>query len=267
MALTAEDQERLDLEKKAVDEATKRYDDLISTLILIATSGRSKSEKFTLINEWKRKMSAFNNEFSSRQSELFYKKYSQQAFDEAKNLVPEIISKKKLSAPEVEELKNLSEQLRIGLNKRLGFLTEQAKQLVISEELTKIREQKIGLKNATDRTQITIKRAKPNLLFTNAKGQIVSMENVMRITIGDQLWATISSSQRSQWVRLGFRYVLHISVMDDKTTEICISLNKTKRDLLVDQLPPMHIRCRSKVKLLRDGWNKNVFLQNSSMES
>lgn len=263
MALTQADQERLALEKKAVDEATKKYDELIATLILISVSNKSKKEKFSMIDDLRKKTILFNDEFSQRQTELFYNKYTEEAFSEAEKLVPEVLAKKKLSTGQKQELESLSEQLKFGLNKRLGALTDQAKQLTVSEELANIREQKLGLKNGSSRIQITPKRSKQNLLFTNAKGQVVSMENVMRITVGDQLWASVSSSQRSEWVRLGFRYVLHISVMDERTTEICIALNKTRRDLLQDQLPPMHIQCRSTVRLLKDGWSSEAFLKNS----
>jgi hypothetical protein len=256
------DEQALD-EQKAIDEATKEYDALVATLILIATSNKSKSEKNSLINEWKTKMQSFNAEFSVRHSEVAYTKMSEEALKEAQALESSIKNvKKKLSPSQKEELKVLSEELKLGLNKRLDVLIQQAKELTIKEELVKIREGKLGMTNATDRIQLTPSRSKPNLVFTNAKGKIVSMQAVMKLTVGDQLWKTVTSSQRSQWLLLGFKYVQHLSVMDGRTTQICIDLNTTRRDLRKDQLPPMHKGCRSKVKLLKDGWNQAIFLKN-----
>lgn len=250
-------------EEKAVKEATREYDDLVATLILIATSNKTKAEKFALINKWKSRMQGFNSEFSTRHSESIYTKFADEAWKEAQELEAAIGNvKKKLLPSQQQELNNLAEQLKIGLNSRLNTLTQQAKELAISEEIAKIREGKIGMTDATERIQLTPTKSKPNLVFTNAQGKIVSMQAVMKLTVGDQLWKNVTSSQRSQWLLLGFKFVLHISVMDDKTTPICISLNKTRRDLRKDQLPPMHRGCRSGIRLLKDGFDVAIFNKN-----
>lgn len=256
------------MENKAVQEATKEYNDLVAALVLIATSNRSKTEKNSMMNDWRNRMIKFNDEFSKRTSLEFYEKAAQDALDEARELEKTIdLLKKKLTRGQQLELSNLSEQLKNGLNKRLDVLIDQGKQLALKQELTKIRETKLGITDGSDRIQLTPKKSMPNLLFTNAKGQIVNMETVMRITVGDQLWATLTSSQRAEWINLGFRFVLHVSVMDTKTSDICIALNLTKRDLKKDQLPPMHLNCRSKIKLLREGWNMRTFLKNNQKNS
>ncbi len=212
-------------------------------------------------------MKDFNDEFSTRHTELSYNKFTDHALNEAKELQNFIITKKKLTSGQIQEMENLSEQLKISLNKRLNILIDQAKELTVKQELQKIREKKLLMDDATDRIQLTPKKSLPKLLFTNTKGQIVSMEAIMKLTVGDQLWSSVTAAQRSEWILLGFRYVLHISVLDEKTTQICIKLDHTERDLLSDQLPPMHFFCRSKVKLVKDKWDSKVFLKNFSENS
>ncbi len=243
-------------------EAAHVYDDLIATFILISTSEKSRKEKFVLIEKWRNKIRTYNTKFAEEKTRQIYLKYSGDAFNEAKSFIDEIDVKKKLLIGQKEELENLAQQLEIGLNKRLDALTEQAKQLALRQDLTKIQEKKLGYKDATDRTQITPKKAVKNLLFTNKEGKIVSMQSVMKFTVGDQLWSNITTAQRTQWLLLGFIYGTHISVMDDKTTIICRSLNLTRRDLRKDKLPPMHNGCRSKIKLSKEGWDESVFLKN-----
>ncbi len=262
MAISATDQQRIDLEKKAVKEATDKYNDLIATLILISTSNKSKREKIVLINEQRTKMKSFNQEFSDQQTDIFYNKFSDNAFEEASDLINIDFSKKKLSAGQLQESQNLSDQLKLGLNKRLDVIIDQANQLTLKEELANIREKKLGMTDGSDRIQITPTKSQPNLVFTNVKGQVVAMDTVMKLTVGDQLWATTTSSQRAQWLLMGFRYATHISVLDNNTTPLCRALNGTKRDLTKDQLPPMHIACRSKIKLTKEGWSAEIFAQN-----
>lgn len=262
MAESSADKEELLAEQKAVKEATREYDDLVATLILIATSNKSKREKLALINERRSRMLDFNSEFSSRQTEQVYKKFSERALSEAEALISEIDVKKKPLPIQQEEAKNLSEELKIVLNKRLDTLIDQAKQLTIKEELQRIRQQKLGIQSSSERLQITPKKSVQNLVFTNSKGQVVSMEAVMKLAVGDQLWSIVTSSQRTEWLLLGFRYVIHISVIDDHTTLICEKLNRTRRDLKKDPLPPMHGWCRSRVKLSKEGWSREIFTQN-----
>lgn len=254
--------EAIQAEQKAVKKATQQYDDLVAALVLIATSNRSKSEKLSMIDDWRARMKQWNTEFSQTQTEETYGKFAEKALGEAQDLVPDLSVKKKLLPFQEEELKNLSQQLKLGLDRRLDTLIDQAKQLTSKQELQRIREEKLGMKDASDRIQITAKKSTPNLLFTNKEGQIVRMETVMRFTVGDQIWGEVTSSQRSQWLLMGFRYVLHVSIIDNVTTPICRALHLTKRDLTKDQLPPMHLGCRSTVKLLKEGWNEQIFIKN-----
>ncbi|MES2395043.1 MAG: hypothetical protein V4549_03530 [Bacteroidota bacterium] len=261
--MAQDDKEKFLAEEKATKEATEKYDDLVASLVLIATSNRTKAEKFILIDRWRVKMQKFNNEFSIRHTENVYNEFQNKALQEAQALEKTLADlKKNLSTLQTQEMQGLSEQLNGLLNQRLDTLVNKAKELTIKEELTKFREKKLGMKNAEDRIQLTPKKSEPNLVFTNTKGQIVSLEAVMKLTIGDQLWSTVTAAQRSEWLLLGFKFVLHISVLDEHTTQICRSLNKTLRDLTKDQLPPMHRYCRSKIKLVKDGWNLETFLKN-----
>jgi hypothetical protein len=249
-------------EQKAVKEATQEYNDLVAALILIAMSNRSKKDKMSFINDWRSRMVKWNSEFASTQTDEVYRKFAEKALKEAKDLLPNLDLKKKTLSVQEEEIKNLSQQLKLGLDRRLDTLIDQARQLTIKQDLEVIREKKLGMKDASDRIQITPKKSVPNLVFSNQAGKIVKMDTVMKLTVGDQIWTTVTSSQRAQWLLMGFKFAQHISVIDDRTTKICFALHLTKRDLTKDQLPPMHPGCRSTVKLLKEGWNAAIFQKN-----
>lgn len=246
---------------KLKNEITERYNELIGTLILIATSKKKKKEKISEINKYKKKFKEFNNKFSSSQVEKIYKISAKEATEEAKNIVKEINIKKNILPKQQQEINLLKEQLEIGLNKRLDVITEQAKQLTNYEEIKKVREQ-IGMSDGTEKLQIDQKKTKKNLVFINSKGQRVNMNTVMELTVGDSFWLTITSSQRSQWLLLGFKYFIHMSKIDERTTVLCRSLHLQRRDLRKDPIPPLHPRCRSKIKLSKEDWSSDLSLKN-----
>ena len=246
MAKDKQYEEMVNTEADAVKESSKKYDDLIATLILISTSNRPKREKFLMIEKEAEKMRDFNAEFAQRKIEDTYAKFSKEA---AKD-IGEI--KKKLTAGEESEAKNLAQKLEISLKKRVDVLINQAKELVTKEELAKIRESKLGMTDGTDKVQITPKKTKPDLVFIDSKGRKVTMDAVMKITVGDNIWETIFDSKRAVYLEYGFRYAKHISVLDDKTTDICLALDQTVRDLTKDKIPPMHPNCRSRIKIITD---------------
>ena len=241
----------IEAEEAATKEAGREYDDLVASLILIATSNRSKKEKLGLIENLNRKMRDFNSRFSKNQVEKAYNQFSREAAKEAKELNATLKVKKKLTGIQHKEVASLKLEMESRLNQRLDILINQAKQLAIKEELAKIREE-LGMTDGTEKRQITPKKTKKEIVFMDTKGRRIKMDTIMRVTVGDQMWDTINSSKRSTYLRYGFRWAEHISVIDDRTTKICLALDHTVRDLTKDKIPPMHPNCRSRIKLLKD---------------
>lgn len=241
----------IEAEEAATKEASREYDDLVASLILIATSNRSKKEKLSLIENLNKKMRAFNSRFSENQIEKSYNQFSREAAKEAKELNATLKVKKKLTGTQRKELASLTLEMETRLNQRLDILINQAKQLAIKEDLARIREE-LGMTDGEEKRQITPKKTKKEIVFMDTKGRRIKMETIMKVTVGDQMWETINSSKRSTYLRYGFRWAEHISVIDDRTTNICLALDHTIRDLTKDKIPPMHPNCRSRIKLLKD---------------
>lgn len=248
---TQEYKNKAEAEKQATDEATRTYDDLVAALILIALSEKSKGEKYQLINKYEAKIRDFNADFARRHVENAYEKFSKEAIKDIQKFEKITGTKlKTLDSTQKAEMKNLVDQMENRLNRRLGTLIEDAKRLVLKEDLKKIREKKMGVKKSVDNTQITPKKSKPDLVFTNSQGKVVKMKAVMKVTVGDQIWQTIFDAKRATYLKLGYRYVRHISVIDSVTTPLCRSLHRKIRDLLKDKIPPLHYGCRSVIELL-----------------
>lgn len=245
-ALDEEHAKALGLEKEAVDDLTSKYDDLLDFLIVLALNTRlSRQRKLSIASQKFAQYKAFNDVFSRTRGQKAYEFGKNSAYREvgAKNEI--------LSGAQEAERDLLIKQLNADVNSRLGVYSENFKKLTYKVDLTKLREDSLGFQNATEQRFLENGRIKKqDLLFLDSKGRRISNEAIMRVTAGDTLWDAMESGKRSVYLKLGITHALHISVMDDRTTPICISLNNTKRDLRKDKIPPMHRRCRSKIRAI-----------------
>lgn len=238
--------DKVQAEKEAVEKATEKYDELLAVLILIATSNRPKKEKIKMIEEQRKKLKNFNKEFSKKEIAKVYKKFSGEAELEIES------TKKKLTGSQKKELGNLATQLEIELNKRLDVYVENARKLIIKEELKMLREGELKFKDAQEKRVLSNGKQKTEIIFMDSKGRRITNKAIMEITVGDSMWEATFSAKRTTYLRYGFRYAMHKSVIDDRTTDICLQLDGTIRDLTKDKIPPMHPGCRSDIIFIKD---------------
>jgi len=224
------------LEEEAVAIAAQKYDYFLETVLLLVASGLSKEEKLAKLSEQVEKLKVFNRTFSDKFTNKAYKMFSEETL-----LL--IGAKKKITAAQKKEIQNLQAQLESDLNRRLAIYEENAKKLILKEELKALRELEFGFKEGG-------KISKKDLLFYDSRGRVVKNKTIMAITVGDSIWNAIFVSVATSAVINGVKKGIHVSVLDDRTTQICIELDGEIRDLQKDQLPPMHINCRSDIILL-----------------
>lgn len=230
------------LEKEFVDEAGQKYDDLIAFFVLIAFQERtSKAQKLKMIAEKVRQYRDFNASFSKRAVE--------RAYMVGKNIAYSDLSKpiKKITNAQRAEMEALVGQLRADLDSRLGTYEQNGKKLVLKVDLAKLREEALGFTDATEQRFIDRRKKTKEILFLDSRGRRISNKAIMSVGAGDILWDTMASAERSIYLQEGITKAMHISVIDDRTSDICLALHESIRDLRRDKIPPMHPNCRSKI--------------------
>jgi len=245
-ALDEEHAKELGLEKEAVDELTEKYDDLLDFLIVLALNTNiGRQRKLSIASQKFAQYKAFNEVFSRTRGQKAYEFGKNSAYREvgARN--------EAMSSAQKAEQDLLVKQLNTDVNARLGVYENNFKKLTYKVDLSNLREESLGFTDATDQVFLENGRIKrQELLFLDSKGRRISNKSIMSITAGDSLWDAMESGKRSVYLKLGITKALHISVIDDRTTDICISLHRTIRDLKKDRIPPMHRRCRSKIRAI-----------------
>lgn len=229
-------------EKRVVREATEKYDDFVAMLILIATSDRPKTEKLRLIRARLKRLKAFNDRFAGENMNREYKKAVRTAYA----LIDQ--PSKKISTGQQKELQNLTNTLKTDMNAKAEALSARGEKLVLKEERRIIREESLDYRDGTERRVVNRTRFRKDVEFQNADGKRVSMGAAMSLIVGDKIWDAIQSARASTWIRSGIEVVVHRSVIDDRTTNICRSLDGKLRRVGVDQLPPLHPNCRSTIE-------------------
>jgi len=236
-------EEKKRIEEEAVSLAAEKYDGFIEFAILIGISAQSRRDKIRKIDEEFKKLKAFNEKFSAKTIEEAYSVFAKKALDE-------LGAKKKLKEAQNLESKNLQSQMQAELDKRLSLYYENAKRLILMEELRQLRESRLNFQDGRQRVLTSSGRLKSDLLFQDSRGRVVKNEVIMKIAVGDQVWGAMQAGVVSSALLNGVTKGIHKSVIDDKTTDICLELDGKIRDLRKDKLPPMHPNCRSEVILL-----------------
>lgn len=236
-ALDEEHAKQLGLEKEVVDELGAKYDDLIDFLLLLALSERTSRQRKKQIAAAKlAQYKAYNKAFSERAARKAYELGKNQAYREVGAKI------QAMSGQQEKELSAFVGQLNADLDSRLAVYDGNFKKLSYRTELASLRAEVLGFADK--------KVKKTELLFMDSKGRRISNSAIMSVGPGDIIWDAMESGKRTVYLSLGITEVEHISVIDDRTTEICISLHRKRRDLTKDKIPPMHRRCRSKIRAI-----------------
>lgn len=245
-ALDEDHAKELGLEKEVIDELGEKYDDLLDFLILLALNQNlSKQRKLTLASKKVAQYKAFNEVFSRTRGEKAYNLGKNIAYREVGAAIQSI------TGAQEKELAGLVAQLNADLNSRLGVFENNFKKLTYKVDLANLRETSLGFAQASEQSIFLDGRSKrKELFFTDSKGRKISNKAIMSVGAGDILWDMMGSGKRSVYLSLGITHALHISIIDDRTTPICLSLDKTIRDLRKDRIPPMHPRCRSRIRAI-----------------
>lgn len=245
-AIDDEHAKQLGLEKEAVDKLGEKYDDLIEFFVLLALNTNiSRQRKLTMASQKLAQYKRFNSAFSQSTG--------RKAYELGKNIAYRDVRApyKKLTTAQESELANLVRQLNLDLDSRLGVYHQNFKKLTYKVDISQLRESKLGFTNATERRLLNGGRtSRREILFMDSKGRRISNRAIMSVGPGDMIWDMMGSGQRSIYLSLGITHALHVSVIDDRTTDICLSLHKKVRDLRRDPIPPMHKRCRSKIRAI-----------------
>jgi hypothetical protein len=204
----------------------------------------SRRDKVRTVNEKVFELKKFNKSFAQKSGEKSYML--------GKNLAYKDVSKpiKKITNAQRQEMERMIGQLRADLDSRLGVYEQNGKKLILKVDLAKLREESLGFKDATEQRYIDKRKKTKEILFLDSKGRRISNKAIMSVGVGDITWDTISSAQRSTYLNLGITKAIHLSVVDDRTTDLCLSLHETIRDLTVDKIAPMHRGCRSTIRAI-----------------
>lgn len=232
-------------EDDAVEEVTKKYDDLLAYFILIATSpDYSQREKIGLINKKVAEYKQINKYFAGKKA--------QQAYNLGTKAAADAISEKKspFSGAEKKQISLFEQEINLELDKQLSIYAQNAKKLAAKYENAKLKESKLGAKNATPKRAISAKKSVKELYFLDSRGRRLTSGAMLRVAVGDKIWETMFEAERTFYLKDGLKYAIHVSVLDERTTDICNALHGTVRDLENDQLPPMHFGCRSEIEII-----------------
>lgn len=230
--------EKIELEK-TVDEYTgdfiDEYKNTIAVISFLITSDKTLRQKVGLINEFTERLKEKQAKFvekSTRNTFLFNVRKTEGFLG---------IKKSKLSPKQERELSFLILDMKLEMNTIADVLRmksinaarriEQRKTLFALSPEKEIREKKIN--------------ESPKIVFNDSLGRKINPINQVRLTASDSLWNTAMTGLKTVMIANALTTVIHKSILDDRTTPLCRSLNGKKRNILVDQLPPMHAYCRS----------------------
>lgn len=232
------------VEKQTVKEIDENIQEFISYSVLVATGVFALNQKKKLINNKFKDIASKNEKIIKKASYELYKAGKTKTYKDIKK------SPKRLTTKQKKELDLVTESTQLKAIGLLNGYKMKADTLIVNESLKMYREDGLGMENAQEKFAYG-KKLKKNLLFQNSKGQRVKTKGLTRVVVGDSLYSGYVAGQRSTFLDNNIFKVLHVSVLDDRTTPICESLDGTERNLLTDQLPPMHAGCRSTITSLK----------------
>ena len=240
-------------EKALVKEASTRYNELIASILLVALSNSKKRIKLKQIKKLIAKVKVFNKEFVKQFYDI-YRDHVREAYLEAKldSKAAGEQEKQPITNSQSKEAIALRDQIEFELDQRADFYEVKARRLLNKQEIAAIREDELGLEDGEEKVVVNRTKIKKDIEFQDSKGRRITADVLMAIIVGDRYWDLTTAARRSSWVISGITKARHISVVDERTTPICRSLNGEVRDLLKDKLPPMHINCRSRLEPIID---------------
>ena len=238
MAERPEDIQALDeIEQKAIDEATREFNNFIATLALIVElSGRKGAKEKRLSAEIK-KMQAFSKDFSLRQATLAYTQQS--------DAILKLLGRSGLTDAQKKELLTLVNQFKLDLDGKISYLEDKAKRILIRKERQRIRERSMDFEKADEVRFLRNGKRVENFELRDSSGRILTVDVLMKVVVGEAVFGSGMAGRMSTMVENGILTGIHRSIIDDRTTPICLELDGQERDLLSDDLPPLHNGCRS----------------------
>ncbi len=252
MTIPQEDKKQLkkfeEIEEKYLDKVEPLFDDYLDVLNLIVISNLTLRKKKKRIKEAQKKL--------FKQIEKISTSFTQDVIKNsekvAKALLKSIGSKdvQKLSKTKIKEITDsYIEEVELNLKAIATKYKNKADKVAIQKKREVIREESLKFKDGIER-QATSQRNKRLVKINELKtktGGTIKLRNSLRLGMGDVGFRADTDILESVWILNQITQVIHISVIDHKTTSICRSLDQTIRRLGVDQLPPMHPNCRSEI--------------------
>lgn len=238
----AENKRLEDKVKRLEEEATDYFNSLIAYFVLVGDLDKTKSEKMALINTRSKKAKNWINEFVNKNLPKLYSRETKVAYKQIEKRA------KALTTAQTIEVNNLRSDLINSLNASLDKYYRQARKLILIRDLERIRNEQLNYENYQEKRVIKRTKFKKEIVLMDSKGRRIKANAIMAIVVGDAMFKAGYSARNSVWLLNGFKYGIHISVIDDRTTDICLQLNGVKRNLRKDKLPPLHPRCRSHIE-------------------
>lgn len=239
----------LEVVKGETEKMKSLYEKYIEILTFtIAASHLSLKEKTARINEKVAELVAKQKEISAVIVDKIYTKSSQ---DTQKKIG---VKETGLSSTQMKDVNNIKTQLNLDLDSSASLLRNKSLKAVKKLEQERIIKE---MNEVTGAKRLAGKKKDAQLVFNDSLGRKIQPINSVELIVEDTLWSTMHIAMAGVLVHNGLRYVIHHSVIDDRTTQICLSLDGKVRDVLSDELPPLHARCRSTTTPILDKNFKN----------
>lgn len=231
-------QELEEIESQAVQEAAKEFDAFVSSLILIVGQGSARNQKLKKIQEQIDKMMRFSSDFSIART---YEVYMQQVSAIARMFGSDV----KITQAQKKELLSLVNQMKFDLDNRISYYESLAKRIIMRQERAALREREMGYKDGLEYYSANGRDFSSDFELRDSKGRPLTTEAAMAVLVGDAIWNSGMSGRVSAMLFNDIKFGIHNSVIDDRTSDICLTLDQRKRNLETDELPPLHRHCRS----------------------
>lgn len=226
-------------EKKITGPLTERFNDLITVLFFIATSDDSLRDKRRQIKKAAERVRKFSEKFATKEMKRLYKKQVREAY--------KIVGQrpKKLTDGQEKELATFTTAVIAQLSGLVDKYRSIAFNVATRHERAKIRENFLGYEDGQERQAIRRTSTTRDFEFKDSKGRRIKADAVIKVSAGDTSWSTITAARNSVFLLAGLNYGYHRSIIDERTSDICLALDGQLRNLSKDPLPPMHPNCRS----------------------
>ena len=232
-------------EKLLTREAEELYNEVAAVLLIVSFSDKTRGEKVAFVKTQIEKLNTFNARAGERLESLYKKNV---------RIAHKQIGKpsKKITAKQIREIGNLKLQFKTDMSQKAFMMEQKAYKAILKSESEAIKEA-LGYKLVKDKVWTGRIKKRPfvnDVVFRGAKGKIIKPGTYAALSTGDNAWKAMQLGRTSTYLRYGFKYGIHRSIVDDKTTDICLSLDGKVRNLKRDPLPPLHPHCRSRIQVI-----------------